>query len=169
MHLPIPFEDALHFYRYLCTNILIADEQFLLLINVPIKDCAQQMEIYEVFNLNIPDRNFSAHYDIQNKYLGITLDETSTVEISKVQFKICQKANGQFCILNTPLLPLANPPICVSALYAKDKDSIQRRCSLQIKKVSSISILTSIAPNVWIIMSPTTAVPSGIILIYPGE
>ena len=37
---------------------------------------------------------------------------------------MCQKANGKFCILNTPFLPLANPPIFVSALYAKDKDNI---------------------------------------------
>ena len=127
------------------------------------------MEIYKLFNLDIPHGNFSACYDIQNKYLGITLDETSTVEIVKDQFETCQKANGQFCILNTPLLPLANPPTCVSALYAKDKDSIQRRCSLQIKKASSISIPTPIAPNVWIITLPTTAVLSGITLICPGD
>ena len=38
MHLPISSEDALHFYRYLCTYVLIAGEQFLLLINVPIQD-----------------------------------------------------------------------------------------------------------------------------------
>ena len=68
-----------------------------------------------------------------------------------------------------PLLPLAKLPTCVSALYAMDKDSIQRRCSLQIKKASSVCIATSIAPNVWIITSPTTAVPSGITLIFPRE
>ena len=119
------------------------------------------MEIYEVFDLVIHHRNFSASYDIQNKCLGKAHDETSVVEISEDQFKTCQKANGQFFILNTPLLPLTNPPTCVSALYAKDKDSIQR-CSLQIRKASNISIPTSIAPNVWIIISPTTAVPSGI-------
>ena len=60
MHLPISSEDTLHFYRYLCTYLLIADEQFLLLINVPIQDHTQQMEIYEVFNLDIPHGNFSA-------------------------------------------------------------------------------------------------------------
>ena len=54
MHLPISSEDTLHFYRYLCTHILIADEQFLLLIYTPIQDCAQQIEVYEVFNLDIP-------------------------------------------------------------------------------------------------------------------
>ena len=35
MHLPVSSEDTLHFYRYLCTHILIADKQFLLLIDVP--------------------------------------------------------------------------------------------------------------------------------------
>ena len=57
MHLPVSSEDALHFYRYLCTHILIADEQFLLLINAPMQDHAQQFEIYEV--LTIPHGNFS--------------------------------------------------------------------------------------------------------------
>ena len=169
MHQPISPEDALHFYRYLCTHILIADEQFFLLINVPIQDHTQQMEIYEVFNLDIPHGNFSAHYNIQNRYLGIMQDKTSAAEISEDQFRTCQKANRQFCILNTPLLPLANPPTCVSALYAKGKDSIQKRCSLQIMKANSISIPTSIAPNVWIVISPTTAVTPGITFICPGK
>ena len=40
-HLPISPEDALHFYRYLYTHILIKDEQFLLLIDVPIQDHTQ--------------------------------------------------------------------------------------------------------------------------------
>ena len=43
MHLPISSEDALHFYTYLSIHILIADEQFLLLIDVPIQVCAQQL------------------------------------------------------------------------------------------------------------------------------
>ena len=89
MHLTISSEDALHFYRYLHTHILIADEQLLLLIDVPIQDHAQQMEIYEVFNLDIPHGNFPACYDIENKYLGVMQDETSTVEISEDQFRTC--------------------------------------------------------------------------------
>ena len=47
--------------------------------------------------------------------------------------------------------------------------TISRRCSLQIRKARSISIQTSIAPNVWIITLPTAAVPSGITLICPGK
>ena len=82
MHLSVFSEDTLHFYRYLHTHILIADEQFLLFINVPIQDHAQQLGIYEVFNLALPHGNFSAQYNINSKYLGITYDETKAVEIS---------------------------------------------------------------------------------------
>ena len=55
------------------------------------------MEIYEVFNLDIPHGNFSAHYDMQNKYLDIMHDKTSAVEISEDQFQNMPK--GQQTIL----------------------------------------------------------------------
>ena len=166
---PSHLKTHIHFCRYLHTHVLITGVHFLLLIDVPIQNLAQQIEVYEVFNLDIPHGNYSACYYIGNKYLGITLDETSAIEISEDQFQACQKANGQFCILNTPLLPLANAPTCVSALYTKDKDGIQKRCSLQVMKVNIISIPTSIAPNVWIITSTPAAGPSRITLICPGE
>ena len=169
MHLPVSPGDRLHFYRYLCTHILIADEQFLLLIDIPLQDHTQQLEIYEVFNLVIPHGHFSACYDINNRYLGIMYDEAKAVEISEEQSNSCQKANGQFCSLNTPLLPLVNPPMCIATLYTKDKAGIEKRCSLQIRKANSVSIPTPIAPNVWILTSAPTVVSTGIMLICPEE
>ena len=56
------------------------------------------------------------------------------VEISQHQFSICQEANGQFCNIHAPFQPLANPPSCITALYAKNTASISTRCSLQIRK-----------------------------------
>ena len=40
MHLPISLHNTLHFYQYLSTHVLIADGQFLLLINVSIENRA---------------------------------------------------------------------------------------------------------------------------------
>ena len=60
MYLPVSSEDTLHFYRYLCTHILIANRQFLLLIDVPIQECTQQLSIYKIFTLDIPHGNFTA-------------------------------------------------------------------------------------------------------------
>ena len=103
MHLPVSSEDTLNFYSYLHIHVLIADTQFLLLINVPIQDHTQQLEIYDVFNLVIPHGKFSACYNIDSKYFGITYDETKAVEISGQQFSTHQKANRQFYNIYTPL------------------------------------------------------------------
>ena len=126
LHLPVSPDDTLHFYRYLCTHILIENKQFVLLIDVPIQDRSQQLVVTlpQMLSLSIPHGNFSAHYDINTKYLVITKDETMAVEISTTQFQVCQEANGQFCSITTPFQPLANPPPCVSALYARNPAGI---------------------------------------------
>ena len=82
------------------THILIANKQFLLLIDVPIQDRSQQIMIYEVFTLNIPHGKFTAHYDITTQYLGITKDETMGVELSTNQFQVCQATNEHFCCIH---------------------------------------------------------------------
>ena len=102
MHLPVSSEGTLHFYRYLHTCILITDKQFLLLINIPMQDCAQQLEIYEIFKLVIPHENFSECYNINSKYLGITYDTIKAVEISEHQFCSCQKASRSYAVLMHP-------------------------------------------------------------------
>ena len=94
LHLPVPPDVNLHFYRYLCTHILIENKQFLLLIDIPIQDRSWQVTIHEVLTLSISHGNYSAHYDISTRYLGVTEDATSVVVLSNTQFWVCQEANG---------------------------------------------------------------------------
>ena len=93
LHLPVSPDDALHFYRYLRTHILLENKQFLLVIDVPIQDRSQQITIHEILTLSIPHGNYSAHYNVNTKYLGVTKDATMAVELSTTQFQVCQKAN----------------------------------------------------------------------------
>ena len=151
MHLPVSPEDTLHFCRYLYTHVLIANRQFLLLIDVPIQDQMQQISIYKIFTLDIPHRNFTAHYEINTKYFGITRNATMAVEISYKEYSTCKEANRQFCSIYTPFQPLANPPSCITALYSKNTTSIAARCSLQVRKTQIISIPLPIAPNLWLL------------------
>ena len=118
LHLPISPEDILHFYRYLHTHILIGNKQFLLLIDVPIQDTSRQITIHQILTLNIPQGNYSAHYDVDTKYFGVTKDATMAVELFTTQFQACQEVNGQFFSITMPFQPLANPPSCIAALYA---------------------------------------------------
>ena len=116
MHLPVSSDDMCYFYRYLHTHILVAEEQILLLFDVPIQDFGQQLEIYQVVNLLMLEGNLSACYDIDIKYLGISYDETKTIVILEQQFTTCQQANGQFCNIDAPFKPLANHALLCNGL-----------------------------------------------------
>ena len=148
---------------------LIENKQFLLLIDIPIQDRAHQITVHQVFTLDIPHGNYSAHYDINTKYFGMTKDATMGVELSPTQFQICQQANGQFCHISTPFQPLANPPMCTAALYTKSKAGIASKCSLQLCKTSTTALPTQITPDVWILTTPATAPLNTVTLICPEK
>ena len=169
LHLPISPEDTLHFYRYLCTHILIENKQFVLLIDIPIQDRAHQITVHQVFTLDIPYGNYSACYDINTRYFGVTNDATMGVELSATQFQICQQANGQFCHICTPFQLLANPPMCIAALYTKSKAGIASKCSLQLCKTTTTALPTQITPDVWILTTPTTAPINTVTHICPEK
>ena len=67
----------------------------------------------------------------------------------------------------TPFQPLANPPLCVAALYARSPADITSQCSLQIRKTSDANLPTQISPDVCILMTPLSTPASTIMLICP--
>ena len=168
LHLPISPVDTLHFYRYLGTHVLIENKQFLLLIDILIQDRACQITIHQVFTLDIPHGNYSACYDINTQYFGVTKDAKMGLELSHTQFETCKQANGQFCYISMPFQPLANPPTCI-ALYAKSTVSIESKCSLQLLKATATPLPTQIMPDVWILVTPTSAPTDTVSLICPEK
>ena len=169
LHLPISPKDTLHFYRYLCTHVLIENKQFLLLIDTPIQDRACQITVHQVFTLDISHRNYSALYDMNTKYIGVTKDVTMGVELSTTQFQTCQQANGQFCHISTPFQLLANPPTCIAALYTKSKTGLASKCSLQLCKTTTTNLPTQITPDVWILTTLATPPINTVTLICPEK
>ena len=91
------------------------------------------------------------------------------MELSTTQFQACQEANSQFCSITTPFQPLANPPSCIAALYAKSTVDITAKCSLQVCKASATTLPTHIAPDVWILTTPITAPANTMTLICPEK
>ena len=152
LHLPISPVDTLHFCRYLHAHVLIENKQ---------------ITIHQVLTLDIPHGNYSACYDIDTQYFGVTTDTTMGFELSPSQFELCKQANGQFCHFSTPFQPLANPPTCITALYAKSKANIESKCSLQLHKASTTPLPTQITPDVWILATPISAPTATISLICP--
>ena len=169
MHLPISSDDTLHFYWYLNTNVLIAEGQFLLLTNVPIQNRAQQLQIYEVFNLPLLHSNLSTQYKINHRYIGVTCDETKAVAITDQQYIACQHANGQFSRINAPFETLMNPPSGITALYVKNNKAIGEHCSLSISHVPHTFVTVADTSILWIIPSNPKMLGSTITVICPDK
>ena len=168
MCLPISSVDTLHFYYwYLNTHVLIAEGQFLLLIDVPIPNRAQQQQIYEVFNLPVSHTNLSTQYKINHRYIEVTYDETKAVAIMDQQYIACQHANGQFCRINAPFQSLTNPPSCITALYAKNDQAIREQCSLSISHAPCTFVPVAVTSNLWIIPPNPQILGSAITIIFP--
>ena len=144
-------------------------KQFLLLIDIPIQDRACQITVHQIFTLDIPYGNYSAHYDINTRYFGVTKDVTMGVELSTTQFQTCQQANRHFCHISTPFQLLANPPTCIAALNTKSKAGIASKCSLQLCKMIITALPTQITPDVWILTTPATTPMNTITLICPEK
>ena len=126
MHLPISSDDILHFYQDLNTHVLIAEGYLLLLIDVPNTNGAQQLQIYEFFNLPVLHSNPSNQYKFNNRYIGVTYDKIKGVDIMDQQHIACQDANGQFCRINAPIEPLTKPPSCITVLYTENDQEIRK-------------------------------------------
>ena len=137
MHLPISVDNTLHFYWYLSIHALIAEGQSLLLINMPIQNRAQQLQIYEIFSLPVPYSNLSAQYKVNHKYIGMTYDETKAVAITYLQYRACQHAFGQFCRISAPFQPITNISSCFTGLFAKNNQAIKEKYSLVISCMPS--------------------------------
>ena len=133
------------------THVLIAEGQFLLLVNVSIKNRGQQLQIYEVFNLPVPHSNLSAQYKINHRYKGVTYDGTKANAITDQQYIACQHANGQFCRINAPFQPLTNPSSCITAPHAKNNQAVVKQCFLSISNLPHTFTPVAVTSNPWII------------------
>ena len=165
LHLPISPEDTLHFYRYLYTPILIENKQFLLLIDIPIQDRAHQITVHQVFTLDIPYGNYSAHYDMhQILWIDQRCDNWSWT----LSYTIPDMSTSQWTTFHI-FQPLANPPTCIAALYTKTKAGIASKCSLQLCKMTTTALPTQITPDVWILTTPATVPLNMVTLICPEK
>ena len=167
LHLPISPMDTLHFYRYLCTHVLIENKQFLLLIDIPIQDRARQITIHQVLTLDIPHGNYSVCYNINTKYFGVTTDATMGLELSSSQFEICKQANSQFCHISTPFSTFGKSTNMHRHALCQEQGQHRIKMFLTVTQSFTNPLPTQITPDVWILATPISAPTATISLICP--
>ena len=96
-------------------------------------------------------------------------DETKAVAISDLQYRACQHANREFCSINAPFQPLANPPSFVTALYARNNQVVKEQCSLVISHMPHTFVPIAVTSNLWIIPSNPQTLGLTMMIICPDK
>ena len=137
------------------------------MIDVPIQDRSWQITIYDILTLDIPQGNYSAHYDIDTKYLGITEDHGS----GALYYPVLSLLKSKWSILqhHHTFSAISKPTILYSSLICKEHCGYYLKCSLQIQKASNTNLPTQIAPDVWILTTPHAAPVNTMTLICPEK
>ena len=169
MGLPISSSDTLHAYRYIRTHMLAAASEFILLIDIPIQDRSQQYQLYQVINLPVPQRNTTAKYAIDTKFVAVSYNEDSLIPVTPAQFEQCLKANGQFCHLPAPAHPLMRPPSCIASLYSKHQSAIEQHCTITFSATPVVPEPIQVNKKLWILTTTQHMQPNPISLICPHK
>ena len=92
------------------------------------------------------------------------------VELSATQFSSLPSCKWTI-LLHTYTFPAISKSTNVyfSFIHKKPSKNISAQCSLQVRKTSDINMPSQIAPNVWILTMPLSALANSITLICPGK
>ena len=122
-----------------------------------------------MFNLPVLYGDVSTQYKIDNKYVGVTYNETQPVMITEQQHSTCLHTNGQFCKIHAPFQALTNSPSCIAALYAKNDQEIHVQCSKSIFHTLLAFPPIVITSNLWIFILTPTMQESAITIVCPDK
>ena len=108
------------------------------MINIPLIDLDSGMNLYKIYNLpvNLHDIGKSLKYQLEGTNLAFTKDNYYTTLLTDTELITCTLAEGHFCNLNTGLYHINTNQWCVTAMFFKDNDRINKHCKVEINNIT---------------------------------
>ena len=133
-----PTINIWHYYRFLTITPMVHGNQLLLMIKIPLLDSDSTMTLYKIHNLPIynSDIGKSLSYQLEGSNLAITKDNIYVTILTEAEFIQCTLAQGHFCSLNTALYHIDYSKWCLSAMFLKHNDRINKYCPLSITNIT---------------------------------
>ena len=127
-----------HYYRFLTITPMIHGNQLLLMIKIPLLDSDSTMTLYKIHNLPIYNSYIgkSLSYQLEGSNLAVTKDNSYVTILTEAEFIQCTLAQGHFCSLNTALYHIDYSKWCLSAMFLKHNDRINKYCPLSITNIT---------------------------------
>ena len=117
-----------HYYKFLTVTPMNHENKLVLMIKIPLIDLDSSMTLYKVYNLPIYHKDIgkSLIYQIEGNNLAITKDNNYATILSDSDFIKCTLVQGHFCSLTTALYHLDSSLMCLTALFLKNNNKINK-------------------------------------------
>ena len=137
LQLPVdPTEDLFHYYKYLSCESFVVAHIFSTITMVPLLDTSSKFNLFELYNLAIPDTslNLSVSYAIESKFIAISESNQHFALLSDQDYYRCSGNYNHYCSFASPLYLANHHESCVMALYRKSNNEIKQFCQVQFSK-----------------------------------
>ena len=132
LQLPVdPTENLWAYYQTIKCATMIEDNKVIIILNIPLINLAEKMDIYEVINLPLPNlklpqlvnnldtKSMLAAYDLEAHAFAIDTTRTRYSLLTKEEVTRCTSHTEGFCQFISPLYPSNVSKFCVIAVYCQ--------------------------------------------------
>ena len=122
------------------------------MIKIPLIDLDSGMNLYKIYNLPIyhHDIGKSLKYQLEGTNLIVTKDNKYATLLTDTEFITCTLAEGHFCNLCTGLYHNDTDQWCVTAIFFKDNDRINKYCKVEINNITGPRVIY-LDKGLWVI------------------
>ena len=108
------------------------------MFKIPLIDLDSGMNLYKIYNLALyhHDIGKSVKYQLEGTNLAVMKDNNYATLLTDTELITCTLAEGHFCNLNTGLYHINTNQWCVTAMFFKDNDRINKYCKVENNNVT---------------------------------
>ena len=168
LQLPVdPEKNLWLFYRLMTAKTVFDDDRMLMIIDIPLVNFLQRLQIYKIYNLPIAhpemyindtspktSKHITALYEVETNVIGIDTSRSNYVLLHKEEAKACIESNSKFCQITSPTYPINVNKFCVMALFTGK--NVKDLCKAKVRPNSILPMAEHIKNGLWLV---STAVP----------
>ena len=164
LQLPVnPQGDLWSFYQSVKCDTLIDNNKILIILDIPLVNQAEKMDIFKVINLPLPymdynkthtekeSKTITARYDLEAQVFAIDHTRTRYSLLSSDMDSQCTKGDVGFCRFIEPLYPVNLSPYCVVNLFVGNRDDVKRRCITKVSNNNILPVAKHIQRGLWVV------------------
>ncbi len=139
------------YYQNLYGIIIPDKDSFHVVVAVPLLQNKASFYVYETISVPVPDDtlSLSAQYELESKVLAINQAADEYVFLSDTEAIAC--TNSPYCTVQSPSYSLSKAPTCVTSLFTKKSNLINKHCRKIVNKAPEIPVIRHLYDGSWLI------------------